>query len=39
MTVFDTPSIFGIRTLEATDVYQISGKFLREIPIVLLETH
>jgi len=34
MSVFDTPSIFGIRTIEPTDVYQISGKFLREIPIV-----
>ena len=34
LSVFDTPSIFGIRTLEPTDVYQISGNFLREIPIV-----
>ncbi len=34
MSVLDTPSIFGIRSLELTYVYQISGKFLREIPII-----
>lgn len=41
-SVFDTPSIFRVKTLEPTVLYIISGKLLRDIPIVhwkLFETY